>query len=283
MEEFIMLEQFCDFLLEQGHSGKTVETYGQAVDGYLNWYKAAFGAQFQKLYRSNVLDYISYLRTVRKLVNRSVNTKLAALQKFNEYLIRVEIQTDTVLTKRDYLKVQVAYANPSIVSREQVEEFRQRVLEGSGKRNYAIVTVMAYAGLRVSECLALAPEDVSLTAREITVRNGKGGKTRVVFMGDKVVNAVKEYLIECPNTGRPYLFISHRGGQLSRGQVNRICNDYSDTITPHVLRHFYCSAAIEAGFSINEVANQAGHSNIHTTLLYTNPTREKMKEKANLL
>lgn len=278
-----MLEQFCDFLLEQGHSRKTVETYGQAVDGYLNWYKATFGAQFQKLYRSNVLDYISYLRTVRKLVNRSVNTKLAALQKFNEYLISVEIQTDTVLTKRDYLKVQVAYANPSIVSREQVEEFRQRVLEGSGKRNYAIVTVMAYAGLRVSECVALTPEDVSLAAREITVRNGKGGKTRVVFIGDKVVNAVKEYLIECPNTGRPYLFMSRRGDQLSRGQVNRICNDYSDTITPHVLRHFYCSAAIEAGFSINEVANQAGHSNVHTTLLYTNPTREKMKEKANLL
>ena len=39
----------------------------------------------------------------------------------------------------------------------------------------------------------------------------------------------------------------------------------------------------ESGYDINEVANQAGHSNIHTTLLYTNPTREKMKEKANRL
>lgn len=278
-----MLRSFCDYLKENGFAKRTVETYGQAVHEYMEWYQATFDETLQKLYRANVLDYISYLRTVRKLVNRSVNTKLAALQNLNGYLIKIGVQTDMVLSKQDYLKVQTSYANPSTVSREQVEAFRQRVLEGSGKRDYAIVTVMAYAGLRISECLALSPEDVSLTAREITVRSGKGGKTRVVFIGDKVVNAVKEYLVECPNTGRPYLFISRRGGQLSRSQVNRICNDYSDTITPHALRHFFCSTAIEAGYSINEVTNQAGHSNVHTTLLYTNPTREKMKEKANLL
>lgn len=278
-----MLEKFCDYLTEKGFAQRTVETYSQAVYGYMEWYRTTFGETFQKLYRANVLDYVSYLRTVRKLVNRSVNTKLAALQNLNAYLIENGIQTDTVLSEQDYLKVQTSYANPSTVSREQVEAFRQRVLEGSGKRNYAIVTIMAYAGLRISECLALSPEDVSLPAREITVRNGKGGKTRVVFIGDRVVNAIREYLLECPNTGRPYLFISRRGGPLTRGQVNRIFNAYSETITPHTLRHFFCSAAIEAGYSINEVANQAGHSNVHTTLLYTNPTREKMKEKANLL
>lgn len=212
----IVLKEFCDYLTGAGCSKRTVETYGQAVGGYMEWYQASFGEPLRKLYRGNVLDYISYLRTVRKLVNRSVNTKLAALQKFNEYLIETGTQADMVLSKQDYLKVQISYANPSTISREQVEAFRQCVLEGSGKRNYAIVTVMAYAGLRISECLALSPEDVSLAAKEITVRSGKGGKTRVVFIGDKVVNAVREYLLECPNTGRPYLFVSRRGGRLSR-------------------------------------------------------------------
>lgn len=50
-----------------------------------------------------------------------------------------------------------------------------------------------------------------------------------------------------------------------------------------MLRHFFCTSAEEAGYSTSEIANQAGHSNIHTTLIYTNPTREKMKEKANQL
>ncbi len=278
-----MLDTFCDYIAEQGKAENTVKSYRQAVGDYIKWYEATFGEQVRQLYRANVLDYISHLRTVRKLTNRSVNAKLAALQSLNEYLIKEGIQTDIVLTKRDYLKVQTAYANPSTVNREQVEAFRQQILVKRGKRDYAIVTILAYAGLRISECLALRPEDVSLTAREITVCHGKGDKMRTVFIGDKVINAVREYLKERPENGSPCLFLSRRGGPLSRGQINRIFNTYSDTITPHTLRHFYCSAAIEAGYSINEVANQAGHSNVHTTLLYTNPTREKMKEKANLL
>lgn len=278
-----MLEPFCSFLREQSKAENTVKAYCLAVSGYMRWYADSYGVPAGQLCRADVLEHISYLRTERKLANRSVNSKLAALQCYNEFLIQTGIQKDLILSKRDYLKVQTAYANPSTVSREQVESFRRRVLAGSGKRNYAIVTVLAYAGLRISECLALLPEDVSLTAKEITVRQGKGAKTRVVFIGDKVIDAVRDYLAERPDTGSPYLFLSRRGGALSRGQVNRIFNAYSSTITPHTLRHFFCSTAIEAGYSINEVANQAGHSNIQTTLLYTNPTREKMKEKANLL
>lgn len=278
-----MLEPFCSFLREQSKAENTVKAYCLAVSGYMRWYADSYGVPAGQLCRADVLEHISYLRTERKLANRSVNSKLAALQCYNEFLIQTGIQKDLILSKRDYLKVQTAYANPSTVSREQVESFRRRVLAGSGKRNYAIVTVLAYAGLRISECLALLPDDVSLTAKEITVRQGKGAKTRVVFIGDKVIDAVRDYLAERPDTGSPYLFLSRRGGALSRGQVNRIFNAYSSTITPHTLRHFFCSTAIEAGYSINEVANQAGHSNIQTTLLYTNPTREKMKEKANLL
>lgn len=278
-----MLDGFCNYLTEQGKSENTVKAYRQAAGEYLRWYEAAFGEPTRHLYRANVLDYISYMRTVRKLSNRTVNAKLAALQNLNEYLISTGVQADTVLSKWDYLKIQATYANPSTVNREQVEAFRQRVLVGNGTRDYAIVTILAYAGLRISECLALLPEDVSLTAKEITVRHGKGDKSRVVYIGDKVVNAVREYLKERRDTVSPYLFPSRRGEMLTRGQVNRIFNAYSKEITPHTLRHFFCSAALEAGYSISEVANQAGHSNVHTTLLYTNPTREKMKEKANLL
>lgn len=145
------------------------------------------------------------------------------------------------------------------------------------------VRILAYAGLRISECLELRMEDVSLQAREITVRHGKGDKMRVVYFGDKVVNAVREYLRSRPKTENPYLFPGRGNSHLTRGQVNRIFNAHSTSITPHTLRHFFCSNALENGYSIGELANQAGHSNIHTTLLYTNPTREKMKEKANML
>ena len=278
-----MLDGFCEYLRQQGKSENTVKSYCQGVKEYMRWHEETFGKRMKMLIRANVLDYISYLRTVKELNNRSVNAKLASLHSFNLYLISAGYKTEVVLTKEDYLKVQTAYASPSTVDRGEGERFRQEILENNGIRDYAIVTILAYAGLRISECLELRMGDISLAAREITVRHGKGDKMRVVYFGNKVANAVREYLKSRPATENPYLFPGRGDSHLTRGQVNRIFNAHSASITPHTLRHFFCSNALENGYSIGELANQAGHSNVHTTLLYTNPTKEKMKEKANLL
>lgn len=278
----MLTDSFRTYLEDCGKAHNTILSYVRSIMAYSTWYQESLGAEVQKLYRANVLDFVSYLRTVKHLSNRSVNSKLAALLCFNEFLVSTGAQTDIVLGKRDYLKVQQQFANPSTVSKQQVEEFRQKILVMRGKRDYAIVTMLAYAGLRISEALDLRPEDVNLTAREVVIRAGKGDKQRVVFLNDKIVNAVQEYLRE-RKSDCPYLFVSRNGGHLDRSAINRVFNDYSDNITPHTLRHYFCSSAIEAGYSIAEVANQAGHSNVHTSLIYTNPTREKMKEKANLL
>jgi len=79
------------------------------------------------------------------------------------------------------------------------------------------------------------------------------------------------------------VFVSQKNRNLNRTVVNRIFQQYSDKITPHQLRHFFCTNAIEKGLGIHEVANQAGHSNINTTLLYTNPDKDKLKRKMELL
>ena len=125
---------------------------------------------------------------------------------------------------------------------------------------------MAYAGLRVSEALNLRPEDVDLVGRQITVNEGKGNKTRAVFIGDKVIHAVKEYLREL-EPDATFLFPGRDGKRLNRTVVNKLCNQLSEIVTPHKLRQFFCSNALEKGYSFHEVANQADHSNIHTTLL----------------
>lgn len=278
----MLTNDFHTYLKEQGKAENTIRSYVRCVAAYQSWYLESTGLSMQQLYRANILDYMSYLRTVKKLSNGTVNSHLAALACFNDFLVGAGVQTEMVLNRRDHLRVQRQFANPSDLSRQQVEEFRQRVLVKHGKRDHAIVTLLAYAGLRISESLALYPEDINLITREVVIRAGKGDKQRVVFLNDKIVNAVQEYLKERPD-GCPYLFVSRLGGQLDRSAINRVFNDCSDCITPHKLRHFFCSVAIEAGYSIAEVANQAGHSNVHTTLLYTNPTREKMKEKSNRL
>ncbi|USP55923.1 Tyrosine recombinase XerD (plasmid) [Bacillus thuringiensis] len=239
------------------------------------------------MYRQNILEYISYLKNVKMLNAKSINHKISSLAKFNEFLIQKGSQQDQVILKTDMIKVQTVYASPTQIVELDVKKFLQSVLEDNNKRNYAIATLLAYTGVRISEALSIKMNDFNLQTGECIIRSGKGGKQRIVLLNSKVLSAIKDYLIDRKTYSTahesPYLFISKKREKLDRTVVNRIFKSYSNVITPHQLRHFFCTNAIEKGFSIHEVANQAGHSNIHTTLLYTNPNQLQLKNKMELL
>ncbi len=273
------MTEFKAYLVDEGKSPGTIKKYIENVGLYQKWYAESYGEGLQRLFRPNILEYISYLKNIKHLNAKTINGKLSALLKYNEFL-----GGKLMIIKKDFIKVQTETASPTDVTKVDVEKFRQLILKEGGERNYAIVTLLAYAGLRISEALALKLNDVNLTSRELIIRSGKGGKQRVVYLNDKIVEAIKGYLekrSKQDDTG--YLFLSNKGGKLDRTSINKVFNEHSDKITPHTLRHFFCTNALESGYSVHEVANQAGHSNIHTTLLYTNPNIEKMKQKANLL
>ena len=275
-------EEYKSWLREHDISEGTVYTYALNIQQYMRWHEGTFGAGMTALRHVNILDYRSYLQNVKKDATVTVNAKLSALISLDEFLTETGRQTECAVSRKDLLHVQSAYTNPSDVSEKEVDAFRQAVLEDSGARDHALVTIMAFAGLRVSETVNLAPEDVDCVGRQITVCRGKGNKERVVFIGDKVVHAIKEYLKGCEPGGR-WLFPGRGGGHLHRSVANKLFNRYSDKITPHKLRHFFCSNALEKGYSLHEVSHQAGHANIHTTLRYSNPTIEAMRSKANKL
>jgi len=67
--------------------------------------------------------------------------------------------------------------------------------------------------------------------------------------------------------------------RMSRYQINRVFKKIDDKTTPHQLRHFFCTNALEKGMSLHEVAYQDGYSSFQTTMGYTNPDKRKIKEK----
>lgn len=276
-----MLKGFKDHLLDLGKSENTVAAYDRDAALFLAWCRDSFGEEPQRLYRANVLEYISYMRNVRGYHPKTVNHHLSSLRSLNEYLVESGCQTESAVLDSDFMKIQIQYASPCTVERKDVEAFRQRLLEGGNKRDYAIVTLYAYSGIRRSECVNIKMEQMDLAAKEIRIV-GKGDKHRLVYLNDKIVHAIREYL-KVRQSDSPYLFVSRQSGKMNPSRINQIFNQYSDVITPKTLRHYFCSNALEAGYSIHEVANQAGHSNVQTTLIYSNPTAREMKEKANRL
>ncbi|SHK59883.1 tyrosine-type recombinase/integrase [Alicyclobacillus tolerans] len=281
-----LIEEFSAFLA-QGKSENTVKTYTLDVKQYFRWFSDTYGMDCKRLYRENVLDYKTYLLNVRKFKGKHLNAKtvnrcLSALSSFNQFLIDRGVQSDIVVEKSDLIKVQHDFTNPCIIEKSDVEKFRQRILESGDKRLYALVTLLAYAGPRISEALDLKLSDLSLETKELVVRKGKGGKQRTVYLNTKIVTALREYL-KVRSSDSEYLFSSRKGERVDRTVMNKLFKRFSDTITPHGLRHFYATLCLQNGFSIHEVASQCGHRDVRTTLIYAHPSRNEMIRKAELL
>lgn len=290
MEE--LLKEFKNKMRLDGKADKTIRTYTASMKEYFRWFFDSFGdVEYKKLYRENVLEYKNYLKNIKRnrsgnnLNAKTINAKLSALIKFNELM-----QADNiVISKADLIRVQSEIISPTNITKKEVEEFRQRILQSEGcsaKRNYAIVTIMAYAGLRISEVLNLKKTDVNTTASQIRVADGKGEKQRTVIINSKIVSAIREYE-KFDKVESEYLFHNSRGKVLNPSTINKVFDTFSSDeihINPHALRHFFCYHALESGaYSINEVSNQAGHTSIKTTMRYLNPNLDAIKKKAELL
>lgn len=287
------MDEFRQYLETNGKSKNTIDSYLTAVKKYSEWFMSRYDYQPTCLYAENIAEFKFYLSS-QDVSASTFNSRLAGLRAWNVFLIAKNVQSDHVIQKDDNKKIQRQYASPAIHTEKDVNRFIQAVLEKGSKRDYALVNLLAYTGLRISEALNLQIKHIHFESRELEVIDGKGDKTRSVFLSDKVVRNISKYLKKERHKYRlaetsPYLFLSNRNQQLSRITVYKASDNYSQIaginppITPHDFRHFFCSNALEKGFDVHEVASMAGHSNIDITLLYTHPGRKKMLEKINRL
>lgn len=277
------LSLFSSYLVSVGRSPLTAKAYAYEMTGFAEWFKFSTGTEWdgKALYRANCIDYKGYLVTIKNRQAVSVNKALSAFRSYTEFLQSCGYEQNEVIMRKDYVRIQSTGASLAKADEHDVRRFIQAVLEHESLRDYTLVVLLAMTGLRISEALNIRKEDCNITAREIIVRSGKKGKQRIAYMSDKLVNALTEYERQYQTT--VYLFESRLGNKLDRTCVNRVFNRHSDVITPHQLRHYFCTQAIkpESGMSVNEVAALAGHTNIHTTLRYMNPTKDKLIQKLN--
>ena len=163
------------------------------------------------------------------------------------------------------------------------------------KRDFCFICLLIYGGLRESEIIKLKVTDIRLEDRFINVI-GKGNKFRQVIINNSMYDALQDYLEErrTMNIKNPYLFIGQKNKNtlepLNRNFCNRQLEKYKDIcnikgkLYPHLLRDFFCSNALHnAGYTIEQVANQAGHSSLNTTRIYLHTEDEDLLTLSNKL
>lgn len=155
-----------------------------------------------------------------------------------------------------------------------------RLIAAATGRDKALVTLLYGSGLRVGEAVGANVGDVDLDAGSITVI-GKRDKQRRVPITDEAVAAIREYVPESTELGRP-LFLSDDGTRLS-GQgassvVTRLGASIGLGISAHTLRHACATHLIEGGAGIAQVQRLLGHSSITTTQIYVHVTDEALRD-----
>ncbi len=156
-------------------------------------------------------------------------------------------------------------------------------------RDWMIIDLALNTGLRVKEISDLKVEDLHLDYKQssIEVKNGKGGKRRVVRIGAKLKTHLKKYLTKT-SLNSAYLFASCRGDKLTRSAIQKIFKKYAKAagLPPHLsihsCRHYYGTKLYKSSNNnLRLVQKQLGHSSVVTTQVYADVMDEDV-EKALL-
>ena len=170
-------------------------------------------------------------------------------------------------------------ASPRIPETLTTEE-RQALLDQPSKRyptgirNRALMSVMLDVGLRCGEALSLMVRDVEWTSGRVHVKQGKGGKDRVLWLNEAALEELRRWRAIAPE-GVGYLFSTLKGDPLQsryvRAMVARLAGKagIDKRVSPHTLRHTFATDLYRATKDIRLVQRALGHASITTTQIYT--------------
>lgn len=290
-----MEKEFIEFMKNEGLSENTYNSYASDVKIFKQYYEDSYGEELKELIHADVSMYSSFLKK-NSLAPTTINRKISALKEYNLFLVNQGLQEGIVIKDKDYIKVQKSMINKKIPTEQEINKLKHFACRDgkNAKRDFCFISIFIYGGLRESEIVSIRLVDVKLDEKFLNVI-GKGNKFRQVVINSYMYDALAEYLEERKSikTDNPYLFVGQKNVNtkepLNRNFCNRLLNKYKDlckieNLHPHLLRAFFCSNALhKAGYTIDQVANQAGHSSLNTTKGYLFSEQEDLVSLANKL
>jgi len=282
------------------------------VESYLEMMIAERGATRNTIdaYSSDLFTFAQYLgRKNKTLLNASADTikiylgsladsgrssstqarNLSTLRQFYRFLQSDEQRLDNPCQNIDSPKTRRAL--PKVLSEEEVTQLisaSQASTTPSGLRMACIIELLYSTGLRISELSGLKLNNLDGSQQILRVV-GKGGKERMVPVGEPATAALRNYLDVrqnfVPNNEKTDWLFPSRGasGHLTRRRIAQILKELAvcaniepSKVSPHVFRHAFASHLLANGADLRSVQLLLGHTDISTTEIYTHVLQSRL-------
>ncbi len=258
MNYYEKLQTFCLVLQEEERSKNTIDKYLRDIRKFLEFNESKI------IKKETIIFYKEYL--IEKYSPRSVNSIIAAINKFLDYINLADLKIKPLKIQREIFSSE----EKELSQKDYLRLIETAEKKGKHKLSLIIQTICS-TGIRVSELQYICFESLSHGRVEVRLK----GKNRLVFISKELRKALKEYCKK-EKIKSGIIFRTKNFKPLDRTNIwkmmKQICkkaNVNAEKVFPHNLRHLFARTYYKIHKDISRLADILGHSNINTTRMYT--------------
>lgn len=273
-----IMTQYQQYLIsERDASENTLNSYMRDLKQLRDYLHEQNGIELTRVTEKDLKTYIEFLRQNGKSTS-TIARNIASWKNFFHYLILQEMMEEN--PAKDLSAGKAEHKLPEILTNKEVELLLQqpKTVDAKGIRDKAMLELMYATGIRVSELIDLNLSDVNLQSGSI--RCFSKNRERFIPMYPYAISILREYMDHIRpamlrSDETEALFVNMSGERMSRQGFWKIIKFYQNKakikkdITPHMLRHSFAAHLLENGADLRSVQKMLGHSDISSTLFYT--------------
>lgn len=272
------------FLDAHDYSDHTAKAIRADLRKFVRWFESANRERFDpsRITVRDVADFREHLSRVRRQAVATTNRALISLRRFLGHLAaNGDLPGNPARAVKELRRTPTV---PKGLSPAEVRRVMREVELRQDRRAAAILGLMLYGGLRVSDVVRLELPDLEINPRSgQVVCHGKGNKQRIVPLPVEARRVLTEYLETRPPTDARAVFIGERG-PLTEDGVRAICSKYAAIsgakLHPHLCRHTFAHRFLEqSGNDLVALAQILGHENLNTTSIYAKRSQDELQSR----
>lgn len=252
---------FMEKLRQVRYSDHTVRVYTTYFRDFQEYFD---GCDIDRITPEEINGYLVFLINEKGISTCQQNQRINAIKFYYEKVLGQPRRCYAVSRAKREKTL------PDVLSKEEVRAILSAVV--TNLRFWCMFSVLYSAGLRISELLALKPDDINVSRSLIRVRQGKGRKDRFTLLSKPLIKKLTEYR----ELYKPKVWLFERtpGEQFTESIVSKRLKaaaqeaGITKRIYPHLLRHSFATHLIEQGTDLKIVKELMGHNSIRTTEIY---------------